>query len=109
MQVDPPQIQVHIPVTALSSLKTLPVLVTLSGQVKSGYQVTSLSVNPAQIDAQGPPYSLTGTNAVATVPVSLTGHKSTFSTRAALKLRRGLTSTTRSVTITVGVRALMVP
>ena len=109
IQVDPPQVQVHIPVTALSSLKTLPVLVSFAGQVKSGYQVVSISTSPSQLVAKGSPFALTKASAISTSPVRLTGRKATFSMGVTLRLGAGLTSATHSVVVTVGIRAIKVP
>ncbi len=104
--VDPPQVQVHIPVTALSSLKSLPVLVPLRGQVRSGFGVTSITVAPEEITAQGSPSILNHISAVWTAPIRLNGRKAGWSVHVPLEMPNGSTSSTRSAVVTIGVAAI---
>jgi YbbR domain-containing protein len=108
IQIDPPQIQVHVPVTALSSLKALPVLALFAGQVKAGYRVISVSTNPEEVTVRGSPSRLTRVSGAYTAPVRLSGRKSTFTTHVPLQLGSGLTSSTQSVVVTIGIQPIKV-
>jgi YbbR domain-containing protein len=109
IQIDPPQIQVHVPVAALSSLKTLPVLVPFAGKVKAGYRVVSVAANPGEIIAKGSPSTLTKVSGASTGPIHLAGRKSTFTTHVRLGLGRGLSSNTQSVAVTIGIQLIKTP
>jgi YbbR domain-containing protein len=109
IQIDPSQIQVHVPVTALTSEKTVPVLVPFGGQVKAGYRVVSVTSNPAEIIAHGSPSSLTKVTAAWTTPVRLTGRKATFTAHVPVRLSRGLSSGTGSVLVTIGIQPIKAP
>jgi YbbR domain-containing protein len=97
---------VHIPVTPLSSLKTLPVLVPLQGHVKSGYRLVSIVTTPQAVTAKGAPSSLSAITQVWTAPVSLSGRQRTFTARVGLQLARGVTANSSSVQVTVAIQAL---
>jgi YbbR domain-containing protein len=106
LQVYPPQIQVRIPISAQTSLKLLPVLVPLTGQVRAGYRVVSVTINPQEITAQGSPSDLTKTNAAVAAPVHVTGRKAAFTTRVQLRLPKGLSTGTLSAFVTIGIQPL---
>lgn len=106
IQIDPPQIQVRVPVTALSSLKSLPVLVPFGGQVKAGYKIVSVKANPEEIIAKGSPFMLTKVSGASTTVVDVSGRKSSFTTHVPLKLRPGLSSNAQSVLVTVGIQSI---
>lgn len=106
IQIDPPQIQVHVPISALSSLKTLPVLVPFAGQAKAGYRVTSVTVNPTAITAKGSPFALAKVDRAFTSPIRLTGHKSAFTSKVSLRLGSGVSSSTKLAFVTISVQAI---
>ncbi|HEY8684146.1 MAG TPA: CdaR family protein [Chloroflexota bacterium] len=106
VQMDPTQVQVHVPISALSSLKSLPVLVPLSGQAKAGYRIVSLITNPQSITAQGSPTALSKTNSAITTPVHVTGRKATFTARVQIRLPKGLSSGTTSAFVTIGIQPI---
>ena len=106
ISIDPPQIQVHVPILALSSSKTLPVLVPLVGQVKAGYRIASLITNPQTVTVHGSPKALTQLNAAATSPVHVSVRKSTFIARTQLQLPKGVSASNRAVSVTIGIQPI---
>ncbi len=106
LQIDPAEIQVHVPISPLTSLKSLPVLVSLSGQVRAGYRVVSLVTNPQTVTAQGSTSALTKTNNLTTSTVQLNGRKASFTVRVQLRLSQGLSSGVTSAFVTVGIRPI---
>jgi YbbR domain-containing protein len=106
IRISPVQVRVHIPITPLSSQKVLPVLVPLTGQVKSGYRVTSISTYPQEILAKGATATLAKVPNVWTTSVHLTGRKATFTTHLPLQLTAGLSSGTRTAVVTIGIQPI---
>jgi YbbR domain-containing protein len=106
IQIDPPQVLVHVPVAAISSAKSLPVLVPLEGHVRAGYQVVSVTANPEEVVSTGPPAALRRVTAVYTRAISLSGRKTTTTFHVPLELTRGTSSSTGWVNVTVGIAPL---
>lgn len=99
LSVTPSQVTVHLAIRALSSFKQLPVLVSLKGQPKSGFGVTSVIVSPPEVTVQGSPKELRKLSSLSTQPVYLKGKRSTFSRNVRLQLPAGVTTPTRSVVV----------
>jgi YbbR domain-containing protein len=106
IQINPVQVQVRVPITPLSSQKILPVLVPLSGQVKAGYRVTSITTNPQEIIAKGSTATLAKVANAWTTSVHLAGRKATFTTHLPIQVTSGLSSNTRSAVVTVGIQPI---
>ena len=106
LQVEPAEIHIHVPISPLTSLKALPVLVPLSGQVKAGYRVVSLVTNPQTVTVQGSNSILSRTNDLTTSSVRLNGRKASFTTRVQLRLPSRVTVGVTSVFVTVGIQPI---
>lgn len=105
--LSPSQVHVTVKIRPLSSYKTLPVLVPLSGQPKTGYGVSSVTVSPTEITATGSPGQLSKISTVNTAPISLS-HRGpgTYSRRVKLRLPGGIHSRTHFVTVKTRITAV---
>lgn len=102
LTLDPQEVRVNIPITPLSTFKTLPILVTIKGQPQPGVGVTGITVSPSEITATGSPDALKKLTHVATYPVSMTNRGAgTVVTSVGFKLPHGVSSHTRSVRVSV--------
>jgi YbbR domain-containing protein len=106
LQIYPPQIQVHVPILPLSSSKTLPVLVPVTGQVKAGYRIVSIVTNPQTVTVRGAPTTLSQISSAATAPVLMTARKATFTARTQLRLPKGVSASTSSVAVSLGIQPI---
>lgn len=103
----PAQVQVEVPIHAVASLKTLPVLVPIAGHPRTGFGVTNVSVNPAAITAKGSPSALSHISSISTSAVSVSHHgRGTFSDRVRVRFPRGVTSSVRRVQVQVRLSAV---
>lgn len=101
VQFDYPQIHVTVPVIALSSYKTLPVLVSVKGRPAAGVGVVGIIAHPAYISASGAPSALSRLSAAGTSPVVVSGKAHNFRGRVQLRLPKGVSSRSRAVTVDV--------
>jgi YbbR domain-containing protein len=102
LALDQTQVQVVVPVKPLSSYSTVPVLVSLRGQPKSGYGVVGISVKPADITAFGSAYQLSRISSVPTSTVSVSRRSGgKYTSRVAVILPRGIRSSDHRVNVTV--------
>jgi YbbR domain-containing protein len=106
IQINPPLIQVHVPISAVFSQKVLPVLVPLSGQVKAGYHVVSITTNPQEVVAKGSPDALSRVTGAWTASARVAGRKTTFTTHLPLQTAAGVSSNTQTVVVTIGIQAV---
>jgi YbbR domain-containing protein len=103
--VEPARVEIEVPIRSLSSYKTLPVLVPIKGQPKTGVGVVGVTVNPAEITAVGQPYTLGTTSSVHTAPVSVAARgPGKFVTHARLQLPSGVQTQTHQRTVAVTVQ-----
>lgn len=100
LTLSPSHVHVTVKVQALSSYKTLPVLPTLTGTPKTGYGVVGVTVQPAEITASGSPGALSAISTVKTGSVSVSKRGAgTITRRVAVKLPKGIRSSTKWVTV----------
>jgi YbbR domain-containing protein len=98
----PAQVGVTVAVRQLASFKTLPVLVRIKGQPKTGYGVSGISIQPAEITATGSPAILSRLSKAFTGYVSVAGLGAGTVTRStAIRLPHGVDSTTKSVNVRI--------
>lgn len=104
LTLDPSEVQVDIPIKAVSSYKTLPLLVSLKGLPKKGYDVSSVTANPADVAATGAPSTLSSLANLSTSTVNVSGKgPGKYTTRVKVVLPKAVSSSTRWVTVTVQV------
>jgi YbbR domain-containing protein len=102
LTLTPSQVQLSVPIKAVASFKSLPVLVALRGHPKAGYGVTRVDVQPPEITAKGLPSILSRLTSVTTAPVWVSNHgPGSITRRVSISLPRGVQSTARKVTVTV--------
>ncbi len=102
LTLSPNVIEVSVPIKAVASFKSLPVLVPLRGLPRSGYGVVRLTVTPSELTAKGSPGLLNHTSSVSTAPVYVSGRRAgTVVQQVAIALPRGLTSTVSRAKVTI--------
>jgi YbbR domain-containing protein len=105
LTVNPQLVNVTIPVKALNSYKTLPLLVPIVGKPKAGFGVAGLTVTPTDITAIGSPALLARATSASTTSVSVGGHKGgRFVVHVGIVLPRGVRSVTTRATVVIDLR-----
>ena len=102
--VDPPTVQVSVPVVSTTSTRTVPVLWSLRGSVAPGYWISRVTTDPAAVQLQGAQDRLAAIDRIDTAPVDVTNLTATRSFRVPLLLPDGvalLQPTDASVGVTV--------
>lgn len=102
--VDPQQVQVTAPIKAAASSKSLPILVPLRGQPRAGWGVVGVNIDPSVLIAKGSPNQLRTLTTISTRPVWLSNKKADFMARVGIRLPKGVTSDTKSVTVSTKVQ-----
>lgn len=100
--LDPPEVNVHVPVRQLASFKTLPVLVPIRGLPRPGFGVNGVTAQPAEVTAKGPARILTRLSTASTGPVWVS-NRSAGQVKASVPVRlpAGVTSSSGRVTVRV--------
>lgn len=109
LTVNPPQITVTQPVTQRGGYRNVVVKVVTTGQVGSGYRLTTISVFPPAVTvfASDPTLVDTLPGYVETSPVDLTGVKDDVDTRVSLNLPKGISVVgDQTVNVVVGIAAI---
>jgi|SRR5579884_323363 len=88
--IQPPGIQVQLPITQQVSYKEVGVRPVLQGSVPPGYWVQSVSVDPAVVTAIAEPQALNPVDAIDTEPIDLSGATASFSRPVGLQVPQGL-------------------
>ncbi|HVD03316.1 MAG TPA: CdaR family protein [Candidatus Dormibacteraeota bacterium] len=102
----PGVVTVHAVITSEANQVTLPVDYILSGQVASGYQVTSAQVTPLTVTATGPPGTVDGLGALNTQPINISGINKDTTYQVNLNVPTGVTTSVSTVTVVVIVAQL---
>ncbi len=80
VQLDPPVVQVTVPIEQVRTEKDVPVRVRVEGQPASGYWVVSYSAQPASVTLVGSPQELDTIRSVYTETVRVDGATRSFAT-----------------------------
>lgn len=100
--IDPPVVQVRVPIRPLASYRTLPILVPVRGQPAQGFGIVSIATTPAAITAKGSPRLLGHISSVSTQPVWVSHHRAgTLRARVRVTLPIGVTGDARSVIVVI--------
>lgn len=91
VHVDPPAIQVTVPVLSTASTRTLPVLWTIRGSVASGYWIQRVTTDPVAVTVRGDQAALAPLTRIDTAPIDVGGLTANRSYRVALVLPAGVT------------------
>ncbi len=91
VQVDPPSVQVSVPVLSTTSTRTVPVLWALRGSVASGYWISRVTTDPIQVQVQGTPESIAAVDRIETAAIDVSGLAGNRSFRVPLLLPAGVT------------------
>jgi YbbR domain-containing protein len=84
----------------MSSYRSVPLLVSFSGQPRSGYSVVQATIDPPQITITGSPQRLRGISSIKLQPVSLAKRgPGTFVSHARPLLPKGISSHTKTVNV----------
>ncbi|HZU06877.1 MAG TPA: CdaR family protein [Chloroflexota bacterium] len=91
LELQPPMIQVQLPITQQISYREVGVRPLLVGTVPLGYWVQSVQLDPSVVTVVGEPELLGGVEALETEPVDLTGMTDSFTRAVSLQVPPGLT------------------
>jgi len=107
VQLDPPTIQVTVPVEQVLTTKDVPIRVTLSGQPARGHFVSLYRAQPASATIIGPPEELDKVTTIATDPVNIEGATAPVNVTVGLQQPPNVTiSGLTQVQVTVEIRAI---
>lgn len=84
VQLDPPVVQVTVPIEQVTTSKIVPVRVRVEGQPESGYWVADYRAQPASVTLVGRPQLLDDRSFVYTEIISAAGATQSFATTVAL-------------------------
>lgn len=102
VQVVPPTVNVTANIQKKLPEKVLPVVSQLTGQPKTGYTISQISVYPSTITVSGNTSALSGLTHVYTVPVNVSGATKTLTESVSLQTPKGTTLVSSGqVTVTV--------
>lgn len=90
VQLDPPVVQVTVPVEQIEISKDVPVRLNILGQPAPGYLVSRYLVEPATVTLFGPPQRLETLSFVSTAAISIAGATQTFTATADLRIPLGV-------------------
>ena len=107
-ELDPPRVDVKVPIEQRIGYKDASVRVILRGQVARGYRITNVSVDPSVVTVVGGPTSLGNiAGYLETKPIDVTDAKADVVERVTLALPEGVSLLgTQSVQVTVSVLPL---
>ena len=89
VELDPSTVTVQIDVEAIETSKTVPVRPDLQGTVAAGFEIASVSTDPAVVTLRGLPDALAGVVDVVTEPLPIGGSTATRTLESVLVLPPG--------------------
>jgi YbbR domain-containing protein len=104
VKIDPESVRVQIQVGSQQT-RTLPVVPNLTGSPNSGFQVSSVTVDPVAVTVAGDTADLNAISQVSTIPIDLTGATTSLTRQVGLALPAGITAV-GSPTVTVSVQLI---
>jgi len=90
VQVDPPTLQVNVPVLSTTNTRTVPVLWSLRGTVATGYWISRITTDPIAVQVQGTPDTVARVDRIDTAPIDVSGLSANGSFRVPLVLPAGI-------------------
>jgi YbbR domain-containing protein len=107
VDLDPPAARVTIPVSSDSQTRTLPVSPQVTGSPAAGFEISSVTVEPAIITVEGDIDDLEALASIDTEPISVVGFSTSETVDAGLALPTGVVALdAEQVRVTVGIRAV---
>jgi YbbR domain-containing protein len=107
VNLEPPTARVTIPVFSDRQTRTLPVSPQVTGSPAAGFEISSVTVEPAIITVEGDIDELEVLAAIDTEPISVVGFSSSETVDAGLALPTGVVALdAEQVRVTVGIRAV---
>jgi YbbR domain-containing protein len=107
VDLDPPAARVSIPVSSDSQTRTLPVSPQVTGSPAAGFEISSVTVEPAIITVEGDIDDLEALASIDTEPISVVGFSTSETVDAGLALPTGVVALdAEQVRVTVGIRAV---
>jgi YbbR domain-containing protein len=108
LTLNPPRVNVRVTTKSLVSSRTVPVLVRTGGALPTNLRIASVRVEPPMVTVVGPATLTAQADYVATVDLSLTGARQSFTRKLALVVPEGLNVLgDPHVTVTVAVEREM--
>ena len=93
VEITPKEINVTVPIIKASNSKTVGVKVVTTGQPKTGFYVSSISVKPSTVDIIGQNQTVQDVKFLETAPIDLTGLSTDLDKEISLALPDGITIT----------------
>ncbi len=101
--ITPPKAQVKVRLVKSGKLKTVPVVVAITGQPKSGYWVQTVAVTPPVVSVTGPVDQLAALTQVVTASFSVDGLTSDKTQTLTLNLPAGISIADSTQTVSVAI------
>lgn len=112
VNLQPPVVNVRVPIRSVVGLKRVPVLGNIVGSPASGYMVQRIESDPALINISGSSGKLDAIENIETSPINISGVTGTITREAELNFPRGVSSTINegaTVIVTVHVVSMVQP
>jgi YbbR domain-containing protein len=108
LTVDPPVVQLTVPVLPTATTRTVPVVPAVRGSVASGYWITRVTSDPPVVTVRGEGAALSAIDQVATAPIDVSGLSADRNFQVLLVLPAERTSLIKATqaTVTVSVSPL---
>jgi YbbR domain-containing protein len=108
VEIDPPEVEVRVPIEQRRNYKEVSVRPIVEGQVASGYRISSVSVEPSSVTIFGSPLVIEGIPGyLETASIDVSGAGANVVERVTLTLPQGVTVLgEQSVVVSVGVTAI---
>lgn len=108
VEIDPPEVEVRVPIEQRRNYKEVSVRPIVEGQVASGYRISSVSVEPSNTIIFGSPLVIEGIPGyLETAPIDVSSASANVVERVTLTLPQGVTVLgEQSVVVSVGVTAI---
>lgn len=101
VEIEPPDLEVTVPMTARPPAKTVPIRAETTGTIKEGYKIGRTTVSPEAVEIRGEISITRDIDALYTKPVDISGREATFNYSTTLDVPSGVTAKTTRVTVSV--------
>ena len=101
VSVEPPEVDVVVPMTKRPPAKTVPIKPDVAGTPKQGYKITGVVVSPETVEIRGDTALTRQVDALYTRQVDVTNREATFSSSVSLIIPSGITSKVVRANVTV--------
>ncbi|MDD4335535.1 MAG: CdaR family protein [Desulfotomaculaceae bacterium] len=101
--LNPDTVKVVVPIVEMAPVKTVPVMIQVTGSPAAGYKVKSTATDPVSVQLSGQPETLSTIGSIQTELVDITGADQNFTREVALTVPQGLSAQPGRVKVLVEV------